>query len=224
MTTRLPAIVFGAALMTWLISGTCEAAARRAPKSAQETVQEQCDLMVQECKLTEEQQKTIKEKFKVKQAALEAWDKANAEKVTAAEEAAKTARAGTDAAAKKTANDNLKALMDERAQATAEADKAILAVLTEPQKATWAGAELAQTTLPRYKKANLTDEQTAKIKAACAIAAKDLAGFTGDDRKDKQGRTTVQKCLKWAIDNVILTPEQRDVVVKPVPQPPEPPK
>ncbi len=224
MTRTLPVIVFGAALMAWIVSGTCEAAARRAPKSAQEIVQEQSNLMAQECKLSEEQQKALPDKFKAKQAALEAWDKTNAAKMAAAEEAAQAARAGNDAAAKKTANDNLKTLMEERAQATAEADKAILAVLTEPQKATWAGVELAQTTLPKYKRANLTDEQTAKIKAACVIAARDMAAFTGDDRKDKQGRTTVQKSLKWAIDNVILTPEQRDVVVKPAPQPPTAPK
>ncbi len=73
---------------------------------------------------------------------------------------------------------------------------------------------MAQTMLPRYKKANLTEKQVAKVKACCLIAAKDLAAFTGDDRKDKQGRTTVQKCLKWAIDNAILTPEQREIVAK----------
>ena len=38
-----------------------------------------------------------------------------------------------------------------------------------------------------YKKANLAEEQVAKVKACCLIAAKDLAAFTGDDRKDKQG-------------------------------------
>jgi hypothetical protein len=79
---------------------------------------------------------------------------------------------------------------------------------------------MAQTLLPRYKKANLTDDQTAKVRASCIIAAKDLATFAGDDRKDKQGRATVQKCLKWAIDNVILTPEQREIIVvkKPTPK------
>jgi len=221
---KMPVLVCGAVLLVGLLSGTYAVAAGRAAKSAQETVQEQSDLMVQECKLTADQQAALKEAFKTKLAALETWEKANADKVMAAEAALKTARAGTDADAKKTANDNLKALKEERTQATAEADKAILAVLTDPQKATWAGVELAQTTLPRYKKANLTDDQTAKIKAACAIAARDMAAFTGDDRKDKQGKTTVQKSLKWAIDNVILTPEQRDLVVKPAPQTPATPK
>jgi hypothetical protein len=38
--------------------------------------------------------------------------------------------------------------------------------------------------------------------------------YTGDDKKDKQGRTTVEKSLKWAIDNVILTAEQRETVTR----------
>jgi len=152
----------------------------------------------------------LQEKFKAKQDAWEAWDKTNAEKMNAAQAAVAAARKGTDQDAKKKANGDLKALQAEREQAAAEADKAILAVLTDGQKEQWAGARLAQTTLAKYKKNNLTDEQIAKVRGACVIAAKDLSEFTGDDRKDKQGRTTVEKCLKWAIDSVILTPEQRD--------------
>jgi hypothetical protein len=174
--------------------------------SAEDTVKAQMDLLFAECKLTDDQQKTLKEKFKVKQDALEAWDKTNAEKMTAAQTAAAAARKGADADAKKKANGELKALQTEREQAAAEADKAILAVLTDDQKNQWAGVQLAQTTLAKYKKSNLTDDQTAKIKSACMIAAKDLSTFTGDDRKDKQGRATVEKCLKWAIENVILAP------------------
>jgi hypothetical protein len=90
---------------------------------------------------------------------------------------------------------------------TDEVDKAIQNTLTEEPRMTWAGVELAQEVLPRLKKAGLTDDQTAKIKCACLAAAKDLAAYTGDDKKDKQGRAAVQKSLRWAIDNVILTPE-----------------
>jgi len=174
--------------------------------SAEDTVKAQMDLLFAECKLTDDQQKTLKEKFKAKQDAFEAWDKTNAEKMTAAQAAAAAARKGADADAKKKANEELKTLQTEREQAAAEADKAILAVLTDDQKNQWAGVQLAQATLAKYKKNNLTDEQTARIKSACMIAAKDLNTFTGDDRKDKQGRATVEKCLKWAIDNVILAP------------------
>lgn len=217
---QLATIFSVAVLATGVVTNLSAAPrAKAGPKSAQDILQEQQELMLRECKLSDEQQKTIKEKFKLKQEALETWEKANAEKQKTAEEAAKTARQGTDADAKKKAASDLKELAANRAQATAEADKAILAVLTDEQRMTWAGVELAQTTLPRYKKANLTDDQTAKVKSACLAAAKDLAGFSGDDKKAKQGRTTVQKSLQWAIDNVILTPAQRETVTrKPAPK------
>ncbi len=211
---RLSGIVLCAALATWIQGNASAAKAPKAPKSTAETLLEQQDAMIRECKPSEEQQKTLKEKFQLKRKALETWEQANAAKLAAAEDAAKTTRKGTDDAAKRKANDDLKTLVQDRTQATAEADKAILEVLSAEQQVVWAGFQMAQTMLPRYKKAKLSDDQTVKVKACCLIAAKDLAAFTGDDRKDKQGRSTVQKCLKWAIDNAILTPEQRELVAK----------
>ncbi len=210
---KLAVLIVGAVLITGTMANLSAAPrGRAAPQSAQDILQAQQDLMIAECKLSDEQQKTIKEKFKLKLEALEAWNKANADKLKAAEEAAKTARQGTDASAKKKATGDLKSLEAARGQATEAADKAILDALSDEKKAIWAGVELAQTTLSHYKRANLTDEQTAKIKAACALAAKDLAVFSGDDKRSKQGKTTVQKSLGWAIDNVILTAEQRGTV------------
>ena len=217
---RLPEIVLCVSLVMGIPGIASAAKNAKAPKSVAETLVEEQDTMIRQCNPSAEQQKAIKEKFQLKQKALETWEQANAAKLTAAEEAAKTARKGTDDAAKKKANGDLKALVQDRTQVAAEADKAIVAVLSAEQQTTWAGFQMAQTLLPRYKKANLTDDQTAKVRASCIIAAKDLATFAGDDRKDKQGRATVQKCLKWAIDNVILTPEQREIIVvkKPTPK------
>ena len=212
---RLATIIVGAVLITGVVTNLSAAPrGKAAPKSAQETLMAQQELMIAECKLNDEQQQTIKEKFKLKLEALETWEKAYADKVKAAEEAAKTARQGSDASAKKKAISDLRELEASREQATAEADKAILDVLSDANKMIWAGVELAQTTLLRYNKAKLTSEQTAKIKSACLIAAKDLAAFTGDDKKSKLGKATVQKSLTWAIDNVILTPEQRETVTR----------
>lgn len=211
--------VLGTSLM--LVFAWAAVAAPREAKSAADEVQEEQSLIARECKLSGEQQTALAERFKLKQAALEAWDKANADKLKAAEEAAKTARQGTDEAAKRKAGSDMRTLKTERTQSAAEADKAILAVLTEQQRITFEGVKLAESTLPRYRKANLTDDQVTKVKAACAIAAKDLSGFPGDDKKDKQGRTTIQKSLKWAIDNVILTPEQRAVIAPAKPAAPK---
>lgn len=168
------------------------------------------DALLRECKLTEQQQADVKGKMKAREEALAAWDKANADKLTAAEDAGKAARTGADADAKKKAAADLKALADDREKATAEADTAILGLLTPAQQATWAGYKLYQTVSARLRKANVTDEQTAKIKAACAEAAKELAANEGDDKKAKKERTDINGKLKWAVEVVILTPEQRE--------------
>lgn len=195
----------------------------RKVQTAEEMVQAEMDLLFAECKVTEEQQNKLREKFKVRQDALEAWDKANAEKMTAVQTAVAETRKGTDTEARKRAGADLKALQVEREQAGAEAEQAILEVLTDEQKKQWHGARLAQTTLARYKKDNLTDEQITKIKSACGIAANELSALTGEDKKEKQERSTVEKCLKWAIENVILTPEQRGEASNPGAMPPADP-
>ena len=212
---RLSAIVLCVSAATW-IYGTASAAGPKAKPKAQpkvskslpETIAEEQAAMIRQCKLNDDQQKAVKEKFDLKRKALETWEQANGEKLAAA----KAAQRGADAAAKQKAGGEVRALTQARTQVEAEADKAITALLSPEQQLTWAGYQLAQLTLSRYQKAKLTEEQTAKIQQCSLIAAKELASFTEDDRKGKQGRTTVQKCLKWAIDNVILTPEQREAV------------
>ncbi len=183
--------------------------AAAAPKTQQMTIQEEQEAIIRECKLTDEQQKALKEKYEAKQKALSTWEAANGEKLKAAEAAAKEARKGTDDAAKKKASEDLKTLVSDRTLALSEADKAILAALTPEQKIAWGGYQLCAVTLPRYKKATLTDEQIAKIKTTCALMAKDLSECEGDDKRDKQNRAALQKALKWSIENVILTAEQR---------------
>lgn len=210
----MPKIALCVSLAIVVHGNALAAVPTKAPKSIAESLLEQQDAMIRECKLSEEQQKTLKDKFQLKRKALETWEQANAAKLAAAQDAAKAARKGSDDAAKRKASDDLKALAQDRTQATAEIDKAILEVLSAEQQVVWAGFQLALVTLPRYKKANLSEEQAAKVKACCMLAAKDMAASAGDDRKEKRERATVQKCLKWAIDNAILTPEQRETIAK----------
>ncbi|MCX5674585.1 MAG: hypothetical protein NTX87_06220 [Planctomycetota bacterium] len=206
-----------AAMLAVTVTAVAAAAQReKAPdKGSKEAVEAEAALMVAECKLTAEQQATLKEKVKAKTDALEEWLKANGEKLKAAQDAAKAARSGADAAAKKKAGDDLKALEAARDQALAQADTAVLAVLTAEQKETWDGFKLYQTTIARYKKANLAEEQIAKIKAVCAAAAKELASVQDDDRKAKQAKSAVPLKLRFAIEEAILTPEQRATVPPP---------
>ncbi|MBM4016766.1 MAG: hypothetical protein FJ288_00310 [Planctomycetes bacterium] len=198
-----------AAVLAAILAAPAWAGARN-----REPAQSEYDLMVSELKLTEQQQADLKAKFKARDDALAAWTAANGEKLRAAEDAAKAARGGTDEAARQKASADLKALQEQRAGAVAEAEAAILAALTPEQKIAWEGVKLFQATVGRMRKVALTEEQTAKIKIACAAAAKDLAAVQGDDRKAKQERSEVPRRLKWAIEQVILTPEQREAVVR----------
>jgi Spy/CpxP family protein refolding chaperone len=188
--------------------------AAAAAKSSQEIVEAEVAQMVTECKLTAEQQEMIKEKAKAKIEALEAWEKANAEKLKAAEEASKAARTGADAAAKKKAGGDLKALQTAREAATAQADAAMLAVLTPEQKAAWDGFKLFETLSGRLRKATPTEEQNVKIKALCAAAAKEIGATQGDDKKSKKANSAVEGKLRWAIEQAVLTPEQRETITR----------
>jgi len=195
-----------------LVASCVEAGERGGRRGrGREPEQSQFDLMVSECKLTDEQQTALKVKAKAKDDALAAWNTANAEKVEAAEAAAKAARSGTDASAKKQAGAAVRALATERAAATAAADAAMLTVLTAEQKAKWQAFQLYQTVMKRFRKVELTDEQTAKVKAACAVAWKELGAVEGDadDKAARKVKSAVDGKLRWAIENVILTPEQR---------------
>lgn len=172
------------------------------------------DQLVRECKLTAKQQADAKTKIAARDAALAAWDKANAEKLQAAEAAAKEARSGGDADARKKASAELRALKTAREESAAEAGAAVLAVLTAEQKAAWNAYQLFKTTVARYRRAELTEEQLAKVKAGCAAAAKELGEIEQGDSKAKRAQRAVTTKLRWAIDIFVLTAEQREAIGK----------
>ena len=201
------------AVVTVLGAGALDAreGRRRRGKEPPESLSDQ---LVRECKLTAKQQTDLKAKIKARDDALAAWDKANAEKVQAAETAAKDARAGGDADARKKASGEVRALKAAREESAAQATAAVFALLTPEQKAAWGGYQLYQTTVGRYRRAELTEEQLAKIKAACAVAAKDLGEIDEADSKAKRAKRAVTDKLRWAINVFVLTPEQRETVGK----------
>jgi len=203
--------------MAWLASvmtvtvlaGAAVEARERGRRRTREPEESLYDQLVRECKLTAEQQAKAKAKIKAHDDALAAWDKANAEKMTAAEAAGKEARSGQDADAKKKATTELRTLRKAREEAGAEAAAAVLTVLTPEQKTAWGAYQLYRSIAGRYRRAELTEEQLAKVKAACAFAAKDLAEIDDSDSKAKKARGAVSQKLQWAINALVLTPEQR---------------
>jgi hypothetical protein len=173
------------------------------------------DQLVRECKLTEKQQADVKAKIKVRDEALAKWDKANGDKVQAAEAAGKDARDKKDDDARKKASGELRELRTAREESATEATAAVFAVLTAEQKAAWAGHELFQSIVGRYRRADLSDQQLAKIKSACAFAAKELGETGDDDRQANKAKRDITNKIRWGIDVFVLTDEQRETLAKP---------
>jgi Spy/CpxP family protein refolding chaperone len=211
--TGLKWFIAAAVLVAFIAAAAVAGQREKAPeKGSPEAIEAEVNQMIAECKLAPEQQATLKEKAKAKIDALQGWLKANGEKLKAAQDAAKAARSGADAAARKKAADDLKAIETARDQALAQADAAILAVLAPEQKEAWEGVKLYLTTIARYRKANPTEDQIAKIKTVCTAAAKELSSLQGDDKKAKQAKSAVPQKLRFAIEEAILTADQRAAV------------
>lgn len=195
-----------------VLAGTVTAAPRRGGRRGSKAPEEKLfDELVRECKIPAAQQAAVKAKTKAYDDALAAWDKANAAKVQAANDAAKEARKGSDADAKKKTFAAVRELKNARAEAAATARAAVIATLTDDQKTAWAASELFQSTIGRYRRAELTEEQLARIKAACAIAVKEIGPTEPGAKPDKAARGVVAK-LRWAINAMVLTPQQREAM------------
>ncbi len=171
------------------------------------------DQLVRECKLTEDQQAAVKEKIKALDDALAAWDTGNAEKVQAAKDAAREAKTKEDDEAKKKAAEQGKALKTARAEVAAGPTKAIFEVLTKDQQKAWAGYELYQSIAGRYRRVEITEEQQAKIKAACAIAHEEIAAAEAED--DTKTAKDLAKRLRWGVEVFVLTDDQRGTIRAP---------
>ena len=203
-----------ALVMVAVLAGDALAGRERGRGRGREPEEALCDQLVRECKLTADQQAEAKEKIKAVDAALAAWDKANADKVQAAEAAAKEARSGGDADARKKTSAELRALRTAREESAAAASAAVMAVLTPEQKVAWGAYELYQSIAGRYRRAELTEEQLTKIKAGCAVASKELGEIGDDDRKANRANREVTDKLRWGIEVFVLTPEQRETLGK----------
>ena len=200
----------GFAVLIVLVSGASAAREGKKGRGAKEPTKSVCEIMVEELKIGGDQKAQLEAKFKAVEEAGAAWDKTNAEKIKAAEEAAAAAKGG-DADAKKKASTAKRELSSARAESLVDAEAAVLTVLTDEQKAAWEGYTLYETTVKRYRRTEFTEDQQAKIKAACAIAAKQQAAEEAEGAKKKKGGSVTDK-LKWAIEAVIMTPEQRQAI------------
>lgn len=136
---------------------------------------------------SEEQTKKIEGIVAESQKAMHEWETANAEKL-------------------KEARKELSALEAGKEEITKKMQTEVMAVLAPEQKAQW-HEHLALTKVSaEFKKANLTDEQTKKVKEAYAALVKDV------NLDDEKATTQVIRKLYKHIREEILTDKQREAL------------
>ena len=208
-----------AALVVLACAPAVMAEEAKAKAPAKDTLKGVYAQMVTVCKLSDQQVPDLKAKVKARDDAVAAWMTANADKVKAADEAAKKAKEGSDKAAGKKANEDRQKLMAERTKIEADGMAAIYAVLTPEQKQAWEGQQMYMQVCARFRKANLTEDQHTKIRPLCDQAAKDEAAVKGDEKAARKAKTEVEAKLLKTIEDTILTAEQKaEMAKKPEPK------
>ena len=169
-------------------------------------------ILANELKLEGDAKAKYEEAIKARAAAIKAWDDTNGAKVKELDTAAKTAKAGTDKAAAKTANDALKSARAPREAIEEEHKKKILAALSPDHRKTARGYGFYMGAGLKFSKATLTDDQKAKVKALALESGKKTSDEMKDADVDK-----VREDFYAQVSKDILTEDQRTAVATKAP-------
>lgn len=160
------------------------------------------DSLTKDLSLTDGQVAKLKEKLQQRKAALEAWDKENADAFTSAYKALADAQ---DHAAVVAANKQISALDSERCDLVFTKQKDVMDVFSAEQKITWATQKLNADVQFQFRLSKLDDDQTAKAKALAADAAKSLV-----DAAQIADVLAAKGKLYKDITDTVLTDKQRE--------------
>jgi Spy/CpxP family protein refolding chaperone len=191
------------------------AAGGKAPpkeKGPQDALRGEYAIMAAECKLTPDQQETLKAKIAARRDALEAWMKAHGSRFESLQEAVKQPKDPNNKEAIQRDAEELKILEADHLKIQTTFDADVRAMMTPEQRQDWEAFKLYRPMMARYKKLNLVEGQVQKIKDAAAAAAKELAEVKGDEQA--AAKSEVQAKLRKTVEETILTAEQREVLNK----------
>ena len=165
------------------------------------------EAIAKELKLDEATVQKMAEAIKAKNAALKAWreDPAKGGRMKELGQKLRSPEVKGDKAKIKEIRQQMAPLAAEQQALLAKLDAAVTAVLTPEQQAKWKATAFYLSVAGPLKKAELTEQQTAKIKALCEPAQKKIAAL---DSKDRKGRNAAMKELRTAV-MAVLTPEQQ---------------
>ena len=136
--------------------------------------------MVKVCALSDEQQAKVKEIEKSRDKATKAFYADNGEKLKASQASLTEACKTKDQETIQKAMKDYQATMAPLGEIQKYAHAQVMGVLTPEQKSTWQQNQVLNNIKAVFYRAKLTDDQLAKVKAACADLAKDKDAKTED--------------------------------------------
>lgn len=172
-------------------------------------------LMAKECRLSEEQQARLATIVAEGKAAIEAWDKKNADKVEAFKKARAAAIEAKDEAAFRKAMEDMRPQIEENRALQIKYKYAIMSLLTPEQKVALQGFTLSMEMIARLKSFNLTEPQSAAVRTMCQQAAKELADIKGEGDEAMTAQRTILGKLELDIRDKVLTAEQKKLLTPP---------
>jgi len=145
--------------------------------------------------------------------ALKEWEQGDGAKLKELMKAQREARKAKDAEKAKQLAAEMKPLRAAKTKLAADNKAKVMALLTDEQKAGWAGYKLRKDLQMRhFRRVKLSDEQAEQMQALCVEAAKTLP--PANDPKQRKARADALKKLSADISEKVLTAEQREQMAK----------
>ena len=160
-------------------------------------------VMAKVLNLTEAKQALLAEMIEACAADAELRQRVNAMKLAQLNRQLAEAGKSDDKDAIKAINRQIKALETEDVSSRAGTMTAVMGLLTSEQKQQWANYSVYRRIAPRFKRADLTEEQDKKVRDLCSARAAAILA------KDARGQAEAYKDLAAAIAESILTDEQK---------------
>jgi len=181
-----------------------EGAREKGDKGGGGSVRGEYAIMAKECGLTSEQRQQVQAMIEANKQAMAEWQKQHGEKAAQMQKAMKAAKEAGNKDEMKRLGQEYKTLATERNQLRSKTMTDVMTALTAEQKAKWNGFRLYRQMMMRYKKAGLTDEQTAMIREMA-----DKVGPTLGDAADEKAARKIATDLSDQIKQGVLTEDQR---------------
>jgi hypothetical protein len=188
-----------------------DAKAAKPAKPAKSILKGEYAIMAAELKLDDAQKAKLEEAVKANEAAEKAWmDGASGTKAKTVRDDLAKAKEAKDQAKLKSLGEEQKALAAEQAKLKEDGKAKVMAVLTDDQKAQWAGFAVYRSTIGKYKAANLTADQDKQIRDMATKIASVKAAPPEKGKKPLQPSQVLSK----DIEEKVLTDAQKEEMKK----------